>query len=40
VSPGKHLREGIGCVRDQKTGFTNGTITDHNALDGLHYEIE
>lgn len=29
--------EGIGCVADQQTGFTHGTVTDHDALDGLHF---
>jgi hypothetical protein len=26
----------VGCIRDQKTGFTDGTIANHNTLDGLH----
>ena len=28
--------EGVGCVRNQKAGFTDGTITDNNTFNGLH----
>lgn len=32
VLPRKRVR----CVGDQKAGFTNRTVTDHNTLDVLH----
>ncbi len=29
-------REGVGCVRNEKAGLSDGSITDDDTLDGLH----
>lgn len=29
-------RKLVCCIRDEQAGFTHGTVTNYNTLDGLH----